>query len=273
MTCCGQLWRWAAAGALVACLATDAVRAEEVPEPIAAEALAAPEARGFPPLGDAPLGPHDEPPLMEPDPWLPQWTLPHPKQFEQLLWPGDLVEDTYWLRRPWHFGTFVGTMGGDDINSGVKQATDWYYGLRWGNDFAPHWGWELRSVFYSPRLAYPQATTPQSDIAHDWFLDLNVLHYPWGDTRLRPYWSVGLGGAQFKFQDANGRDRSEWLVDVPLALGCKYYLKPWLELRGELGDTVIFGHEDVHFMNNLSLSIGLDIHLRSFKTRAIKYGY
>lgn len=203
--------------------------------------------------------------------WLPHLTLPHPDMSEQLWRPGDLVEDTYFLRRPWHAGFLVGTMDGDRLTSGTDQQTDWFDGLRFGNDFSPCWGWEVRSAFFSPDLTYVDPT--QRGRATNWFLDVNVLHYPWGDTRVRPFWSIGLGGAQFKFVDEDQRDIREWVVDVPLAIGCKYHWKPWLVLRGELTDTVVFGNENINTLNNLSLSVGAEVHWHSFKTRAVQYSY
>lgn len=222
---------------------------------------------------EAELAPPGGPLIGEEEvPWLPQWTLPHPDYYEELWRPGALVEDSYWLRRPWSAGFFFGTMDGDGLSPGVDQRSDWFYGLRYGNDFAPHWGWELRSGFFTPDLAY--ANQPwREDFARDWFLDLNVLHYPWGDTRIRPFWSIGLGAAQFKYRDYRGHDISDWVVDMPLSVGCKYYLKPWLALRGELTDTLCFGNDQLYTMNNLSLTVGAEFHWHSFKTRPVKYGY
>ena len=214
-----------------------------------------------------------EGPFVEEEPdWLPNWTLPHPDMWEQLWRPGDLIDDSYWLRRPWSAGFFFGTMDGDQLSTGVDQQSDWCYGFRFGNDFAPHWGWEARSLFFSPDLSFAPGLGLGGQ-ANDWFLDLSVLHYPWGDTRIRPFWSVGLGAAQFKFQDELGSRISEWIVDVPLAIGCKYYHAPWLVLRGELGDTVCFGNENVDMLNNLSFTVGAEIHWHAFRTRPVKYGY
>lgn len=203
--------------------------------------------------------------------WLPHWTLPHPDLAEQLWRPGDLVEDTYFLRRPWHAGFLVGTMNGDNLTGEVDQATDWFDGLRIGNDFSPHWGWEVRTAFFSPDLTYADGL--QQGMAKDWFVDLNVLNYPWGDTRLRPFWSIGLGGALVKFTNEDSLEIRDWLVDLPLSIGCKYHWKPWLVVRGELTDTILFGNENIDTQNNLSLSVGAEIHWHSFKTRPIKYGY
>jgi hypothetical protein len=163
-------------------------------------------------------------------------------------------------------------MDGDRLTSQLDQQSDWLYGFRLGNDFAPHWGWEARSAFFSPELSF--ADDPlRSGIAHNWFLDLNVLHYPWGDTRLRPFWSIGLGAAQFKFTDELGIPNSEWVVDMPLSIGLKYHWTRWLALRGELTDTIIFGHEQIHGMHNLSFTVGAEVHWHSFKTRPVRYGY
>ena len=66
---------------------------------------------------------------------------------------------------------------------------------------------------------------------------------------------------------------ANWRVDVPLAIGCKYHWKPWLVVRGELTDTIVFGNENVDMLSNLSLSVGAEVHWHSFKTRPVKYGY
>jgi hypothetical protein len=208
-----------------------------------------------------------EPPA--PPPWF---TLPHASSWEQLWQPGDLVQDTYYLRRPWHAGFFFGTMDGDSLTSEVNQASDWFGGFRYGNDFSPTWGWELRTAFFEPKLTY--ADEPErAGFARDWFLDASFLHYPFGDTRIRPFWSIGLGGSQFKFTDERNRGISEWLVDLPLSIGCKYYWKPWLVLRGELADTIVFGNDNVDTQNNLSFSVGAEVHWHSFKSRPVKYSY
>jgi hypothetical protein len=225
----------------------------------------------FPPADDFDFAPAA--PLVEDDwRWLPQWTMPHPELCEQLWRPGDLIEDTYFLRRPWHAGFFFGTMDGDRLAAGVDQASDWFGGVRIGNDFAPRWGWELRSAYFSPDLTYFDQPD-RGGMAQNWFLDMNVLHYPWGDTRIRPFWSIGLGSARFRFEDAGGGDVNKWVVDLPLSVGVKYHWKDWLAVRGELTDTIILGQEPIHAMHNLSLSFGAEIHWHSFKTRPVRYGY
>jgi hypothetical protein len=232
------------------------------------------EAQTFPALESPPPADYGAPPIdFENDPGTaPPWlALPHPDLYEQLWHPGDLVEDTYFLRRPWHAGFFFGTMDGDSLTSEVDQTSDWFGGVRFGNDFAPTWGWEVRSAFFQPDITY--ADGAPNYFARDWFLDLNVLHYPFGDTRIRPFWSIGLGASQFKFIDENDQRISEWLVDLPLSIGCKYHYKPWLVLRGELTDTIVFGNENVDTMSNLSLSVGAEIHWHSFKTRPVRYTY
>jgi hypothetical protein len=239
-------------------------------------ALLSPPLRAEPsrPLGELDVAPPDQALAEEQHEPLfpPHLTLPHPELAEQLWRPGDLVEDSYFLRRPWHAGFFFGTMDGDTLTTGVDQASDWFWGLRLGNDFAPHWGWEARSGFFHPNLMY--ATDPdRRDFARDWFLDLNVLHYPWGDTRLRPFWSIGLGAARFQFADDELRNIDEWVIDLPLAIGLKYHYQPWLTLRGELGDTIILGHQHIYGMNNLSFTVGAEVHWHSFKTRPVRYGY
>lgn len=268
----GTTWRGWAARALAAwlCLAAPVAVAQERWPPAAAGPKATLGEVGVPAQDE--FSPHAAEPQAAEESWLPQWTLPHPDLAEQLWRPGDLVDDTYFLRRPWHAGFLVGTMDGDNLTSVVNQQTDWFDGLRIGNDFAPRWGWEVRSAFFTPDLSYAD-NADQRGFARDWFLDLNVLHYPWGDTRVRPFWSLGLGGAHYKFLDENERDIREWVVDLPLSIGCKYHWKPWLALRGELTDTIVFGNESVDSQHNLSFSVGAEVHWHSFKTRPVKYGY
>jgi hypothetical protein len=204
--------------------------------------------------------------------WMAAPMLSDPTFYEQLWRPGDLVDDTHWLRRPWSAGLLFGTMDGDELGDGVDQSSDWFYGLRVGNDFAPRWGWEFRSAFFSPDLVYAGQPGRQG-IAHDWFLDMSVVHYPWGDTRIRPFWSVGLGAMQVKFDSETTRDVSEWMLDAPIAIGCKYFARPWLALRCEGGDTICLGAENIDVGQNWFFSVGAEVHWHSFKTRPVAYGY
>jgi hypothetical protein len=213
----------------------------------------------------------EDPPFAEDGSWWPRWTAPQFDQYEQLWRPGDLVDDTYFLRRPWSFGFFAGPMDGGRLTDGVDQSSETFGGFRFGNDFAPRWGWEARSAFYSPDLAY--SDSPAQAFAQNWFLDMNVLHYPWGDTRIRPFWSIGLGAAHLKFADEDGRSIRDWMPDLPLAIGCKYQWRPWLSVRGEFTDTIVFGNENFDTHRSLSFSLGAEVHWHSFKTRPVKYGY
>ena len=96
--------------------------------------------------------------------------------------------------------------------------------------------------------------------------DLNVLWYPTGDTRLRPYFSIGLGAAHFDFVDANGIAHQKELVGIPLAMGLKYRATPTFAARLDLADNLALPNAGVAGQSNFSITLSAEFHFGGQRT-------
>ena len=202
-----------------------------------------------------------------------------PRLLDRLLPDRDCrvhVERENWLRRPLSVTWFVGGMAGCPlVHDWVRGDTGVFGGLRVGWDFDPYWGAEFRLAFgtlglidsdraieaqhwYDALNGFNQGDpfwhrregTRNADLM---LYDLNMLYYPWGDTPLRPYVSVGLGGTRLSFIDRLGDNYDTTLLTMPLAIGVKYHWTDWLALRFEVTDNIAFGTEHVETLHNVSI--------------------
>jgi hypothetical protein len=149
---------------------------------------------------------------------------------------------------------------GGDLNSGrVEQARGLLGGYRLGWDFDHYWGTEARFAFSNLDLAFPQRPVA-GGTASNHFWDLSLLYYPWGDAQWRPYFSLGLGVANFRYWDDLGRRTNETTIGLPIGIGVKYRWKKWLALRADLMDNWSFGAGATDSMHSLSLAVGAEVH-------------
>jgi hypothetical protein len=171
---------------------------------------------------------------------------------------GQPLIGTSWRNRPLFTGAFVGGVLLDDLVSNrVDQNDTALVGLRLGHDFDHYWGLELRYAFARPELSSEDGD-PLSDNGRDYFADLSLVRYPWGDAFWRPYFQAGLGFQTFRFLDAEDRRISESLLSIPLGVGIKYFSGPWFSLRFEFVDNIALGNERVSGMHNFSFCAGAE---------------
>jgi hypothetical protein len=171
---------------------------------------------------------------------------------------GQPLIGTSWRNRPWFFGTFVGGVLMDDlISNRVYQNDTPLVGLRLGYDFDHFWGMEFRWAFANPELTNG-AGVPLADPSRDYFADVSLAYFPFGDARWRPYFSAGLGFQTFRFNDDLGQRISESMLSVPLGVGVKYFYGPWFSLRFDLYDNLGIGNARVSGMHNFSLMAGAE---------------
>ncbi|MDP6445191.1 MAG: outer membrane beta-barrel protein [Pirellulaceae bacterium] len=215
----------------------------------------------------SPLSAHVEPwygPLETPVArwlrWLPPIPIPEfrhddpddPDRHIGLGWP---LEGTSWRNRPFHAGWLVGGLYADNISATLRQDDDVFGGYRVGWDFDHYWGVEGRWGFSRPDLTSSGAAIGNS---RDWFFDTQLLYYPWGDARWRPFVAGGFGFADIRFRN-NGVGVKTQAFTMPIGFGVKYYWKKWLAVRGEVMDNIVFATGDVDTMHSASVTFGVEV--------------
>jgi hypothetical protein len=203
--------------------------------------------------------------------------LNSPSDFEAVGYPGWLatrlptfgrrhigwgrpLEGTSWRNRPIYFGWTVGGLFGQPVISGyLDQGDDLFGSYVFGYDFNYYWGTEARLAFgYLGATYLPEQISASS--VENTYADLHLLYYPWGDSRWRPFASLGMGLAGFHFQDRLGRGVSETVFGLPLGFGLKYQWRHWMTVRMEVKDNISFGDGDLNTMHNWSITAGLEAH-------------
>lgn len=173
---------------------------------------------------------------------------------------GDPLEGTSWLNRPWHIGWMVGTIFADDLISGQQRQSDELVGgYRLGWDFDHYWGTEARFMFANPGLTDATDDTFVSTAQNHYF-DASLLYYPWGDSRWRPFASLGVGWASFRYTPADGNRIDKALLELPYGVGVKYYHRNWLALRLSATDQWTIGQGSLNTMHNVAVTADVEVH-------------
>ena len=190
--------------------------------------------------------------------WVRHFGFRHSSTHGRNVGRGIPLEGTSWLSRPFHVDWFLGPLLGDDlITNRVSQDNVLFGGLRFGFDFDYFWGIEWRFAWADPRASFATPSEEPSDVRFV-ISDVDVLYYPWGDSKVRPYLLWGLGVTQLRFADDTGLSRRATLVTMPFGAGVQFHQWPWLVWRLEILDNLAFGADQVSTMNNVSLSVGME---------------
>ena len=172
---------------------------------------------------------------------------------------GEPLVGASWLNRPLHVGGFVGGITGDSLTDDLDLEPAFFGGIRLGCDYDHYWGIESRLAFASVDLE--DQTSPAVQHTGDVLLwDASLLYYPWGDSRWRPYLTLGVGLADFSYVNQDDAHQSTTAVGVPWGAGLKYRHSPWLALRLDLLDNVSLESGELHTMQNVSLTGGIEYH-------------
>jgi hypothetical protein len=230
--------------------------------------------------------PYNQPP---PSPDMKAMTAPltnfyrHPP-WEQAGGPLEPIWRESWLYRPFSVGAFAGVADGSQIvDNRIAMGLGANGGIRFGWDLNHYWGTETRFSWSTGELTYSdqakaigwaadnQAGIPLNDPVRDrfenqrgdlFFWDLDLLYYPWGDSRWRPYVMVGLGLAELSYVDrVYSYDVCEdhTVFAVPVAIGVKYRWNDWIALRLEGCADIAFATDGMNALRNTSLTFGLEI--------------
>jgi hypothetical protein len=151
--------------------------------------------------------------------------------------------------------------GADNPIPGTINGTPGYIGsLRLGWDVDYYWGTELRYSMSTVGLNGVQTQNGLSDL-HMLQTDANLLYYPWGDSKWRPYATAGIGFANYQFVYPGGKV-NQTAVAMPFGGGLKYRHDAVWAFRFELLDNLTLNSgEMVHTMNNITLTAGVEAHL------------
>ncbi len=235
--------------------------AEAYVQPIAVqENLPAPEPKSIVPqqLGQPPAhgemgyGEHGHDSLVQP--WF---THTDPNDPYRHMGLGRPLIGTSWLNRPWFVGGFLGGLLADDLISGeVESNNSFFLGGRLGWDFDHYWGMEGRYAYSHPQISDPSGNS--FDRSRDYFIDVSLAYYPWGDSQWRPFFSWGFGLQTFRFWDQDDDQISQSLLSMPIGIGIKFYHSPWHTMRLDLYDNIAFGDGRLSSMQNFTLAAGVE---------------
>jgi hypothetical protein len=209
-------------------------------------------------FGEAPSGgalpgepPHDS--LV--NPWF---THTDPNDPYRHVGHGRPLIGTSWLNRPWFVGAFLGGLLADDlISDEVQTNNSFFIGGRLGWDFDHYWGLEGRYAFSRPQLTGADGDN-LSGPAREYYVDVSLAYYPWGDSQWRPFLSFGLGLQTFRFRDGDDQQISQSLLSVPIGGGLKLFHSPTHTLRLEAYDNIAFGDGRLSGMSNFTLAVGAE---------------
>ncbi|PHS03167.1 MAG: hypothetical protein COA78_18915 [Blastopirellula sp.] len=165
---------------------------------------------------------------------------------------------TSWRNRPYHADIFFGSLLTGDLEKGsIFQRSTAISGVRLGYDFDHYWGAEIRLAKADARVNYASDRT-LAGTSSILMVDTTMKYYPWGDSQWRPFATLGMGYASFDYLDATGLARNQSLVNIPIGVGMKYYLRPWFIFRTEMQDNMTIGASGMSSMHNLSFTGGFE---------------
>jgi len=202
---------------------------------------------------------------------------------ERFRGPGQPLIQESWRFRPLSVGGFYGFVQGSQL------IADWTYeeqgmigGMTLGWDFHHYFGCEMRLAFgrvvIGDSLQAIEAQTAADDAAglaptdptrrrfdagrdNDLLLwEVSVLYYPWGDSRWRPYATLGVGTTGVDFIDRLSTVYQDAFFTLPFGIGVKYLYGDCLAFRLELIDHMAFGGgKPIETMHHLTITAGMEV--------------
>jgi hypothetical protein len=175
---------------------------------------------------------------------------------------GGPLERESWLNRPFQISPFAGAFIADGLlKDRVEGSTGYFTGFRVGWDFDHFWGLETRIGFSSFGLDSPIAGVELGQ-ANAFLWDSGLMWYPWGDSRWRPYATLGLGFADIRFYDEFARFNHPSIFTMPFGGGVKYRVTEALVFRFDLIEHLALdAGRQSDLMNNLLVTAGVEARL------------
>lgn len=213
----------------------------------------------------APAGPS---PMLQPDdfgPVAPRHLFDRLSRFRPA--PQPMLRES-WLFRPFNFSVFEGALFSTapipQFNNGVGFLT----GFRVGWDFDAYFGGETRFGF--SKIYFVDSTkATSSGYEKLFYFDSNLLIYPWGDTRWRPFFSIGGGLADVNIVSTSGIVLHPTAFNLPFGGGLKYRLGSRVAFRADIRDNLTFsGTGGMRTLNNLELLGSIEFHFGGGERRS-----
>ncbi|MBX3432223.1 MAG: hypothetical protein KF847_02630 [Pirellulales bacterium] len=186
------------------------------------------------------------------------WGFRHSSTHGRHVGRGLPLERSSWMNRPFHVDWFAGPMLGSELSPGVKQSSDILAGLRVGWDFDYYWGLDWRIGWASPRLSQLEDSGNQIEGSY-MVSDVSVVYYPWGDSKVRPYLTLGMGVVQLEsYRLDTSLTEDVTLLGMPFGAGIRFLQTPWLSWRLEMMQNLAFGGSGVNTIDNVSFNAGME---------------
>jgi hypothetical protein len=126
-----------------------------------------------------------------------------------------------------------------------------------GWDWDYYWGTEIEFSYATPELF--NTRNPDANPSDRLFNGtINAYYYPWGDSKLRPYWRFGIGYTEVDYPLPDGPRYDETVLTMPYGIGVKYPFHRWWAGRVEIVDYWSIAHSGVDTMHNVALTFGLE---------------
>ncbi len=201
--------------------------------------------------------PHERPRLTPFD-WVRHLGFRHSSTHGRHVGRGLPLEGSSWLNRPYHIDWFSGPLLGDDlVDNTVAQDNELFGGLRVGWDIDYFWGLEARFGWANPNVQFIEPQ-PVADNGSYFISDVDLLYYPWGDSKVRPYMLLGAGMARIDFVNAADMSFNTTLFTMPFGGGIQLRQSPSIAWRFEVLDNLSFGSDGVDTMHNVSFTAGME---------------
>lgn len=198
---------------------------------------------------------------LKPFDWIRHFGFRHSSTHGRHIGRGLPLEGSSLRNRPYHVDWFVGPLLGDDlINNRVSQQNVLFGGVRIGWDFDYYWGIEWRFGRADPEIQYAEL---QSNANEESYVvsDVDLVYYPWGDSKVRPYFLIGIGAAQIDFLDDADIYHDATLATMPMGGGVRFQQWPWLLWRLEILNNMSFGDDNISTLHTVSITAGMELRL------------
>ncbi|HET6879749.1 MAG TPA: hypothetical protein VFI31_06330 [Pirellulales bacterium] len=186
---------------------------------------------------------------------LPQQMIPRSKLRKQ-----PMMRES-WLFHPFNFSVFEGALfATPPIAPQFNTAVSYFTGFRIGWDYATHFGGETRFGF-SKVFLLDATRSVEVGSQQIFYFDSNLLIYPFGDTRWRPFLSLGTGLADVLIVDNAGLRIHPGAFNMPMGFGIKYRYGPRIAFRADFRDNLTFsGAGGLRTLNNIEAVGGIEFH-------------